>query len=655
MDGKLEYLITADASKLISEIGSSLSALGSLSAKIAGMGALAGLGAMGAGIGIGTKIAADRESVKIAFKNIIGDAKEADAVLAQLFKYADSTPFQIDEIVAAAKVLAASGFQAKELGSEIAALGNIAAATGGDLKSLAIVYGQVASAGKLMGQDMLQFINQGAGEVKAQIARTMGVSKEELAGLQEQGAITFDILKKSVHDLAGEQGKWGHTTKELAASTAGLFSTMEDAIKGALNELGKPINDAIKPVLTSATGLAEGLKATMRDLGENVASVITAMHKFVTEAGAGGGLAKGLMQAMANAFNSIWDYVEPVLSAIGTVAVGIGSSLLTALEPFGKALFATFEAAGHAMKAMLLDTLSSLPGMGHLKEQSQDESRYARMAVMRSKANLDDAPDAAQKGLSQFSDAIDKAREQVKQGFFKADVKAYGKDIEAEKKAAEQNEAAKQLQDFNAALAGAKQAAQNARPSGAFGSDDPAAKKQSDKADADKRAAEEAKRKAAADAKGAQAATQRAAADSAVMKTMAGPAKDAKSRIQGWSQARENSGDYARHRWDRLNGAEKQRYGNNAANYARGHSTRLDDIEGNNGWNWGGKRMAASMLTRANQAVAGGMGAVPAQPHQRPAAPPIAQTQDSTSRVLLQNILAQLKQMSTHLGNLTKG
>jgi len=305
--------------------------------------------------------------VKIAFENVIGDAAEAKRVMAELYSFANSTPFESGEIIEAARKLLAAGVATTDLKTELTALGNVAAGVGTDVGGLATIYSQISDKGKVMAEELMQFGERGAGAIRDQLAKSLGVTKGELIEMTGAGKVSFDQFRTALMQLAGASGKWGNLMQQQSQSTIGLFSSLKDAITMALAELGEPMNDAIKPILADAIGLANELKPVMADVGSHVAKAVTAMRTFVADAGEGGSVVSGLAGALGDAFSNIWSYLEPIASAMGQVAVGFGAAMMTALTPWANALMNTFEVAGLYLKSLLLDALSDIPGLGHLQ------------------------------------------------------------------------------------------------------------------------------------------------------------------------------------------------------------------------------------------------------------------------------------------------
>lgn len=363
MDGKLAYEITADARAFVAEMGSALASLGKLSAGITAAAAGAGLIGAGVGIGLGVKVAAEREQVRIAFKNIIGDAATADKVLRELFDFSNTTPFESGEIQQAALKLINAGVSTKDLRGELTALGNVAAGVGTDIGGLASIYSQIADKGRVMAEELMQLGERGAGAIKTQLAKELGVTKEVLMDMTSKGQVSFAQFRNALQSLAGPAGAWGKLMEEQSKSTLGLFSSLKDAANELLAAFGAPINDAIKPVLNDAIGLANALKPVVGEIGTAMGKAVTSMRDFVANAGSGSGLAAAMMSAVGEAFASIWDYVQPVMAAAGAVAMQMATGV-------GGVLNAVF--SGLAMKVKSLGPLLESVMEGFLGQMFAD-------------------------------------------------------------------------------------------------------------------------------------------------------------------------------------------------------------------------------------------------------------------------------------------
>jgi tape measure domain-containing protein len=232
----------------IDDTGKSVSSFGKI---------LAGAGAAFGGIAVGAqlagfaqsalKAASDFETLNIQFKTFLGSAEEAEKTIAQLEEFSIKTPFTPEQVQGAAKSLLAFGAPAESLEGTLKVLGDVSAGTGKDLKELAIIYGQVRSSGKLMGQDLLQLINAGFNPLQT-ISEKTGTSVADLKKEMEKGNISFEMVEQAFRDATAEGGLFFNLTEELSTSTAGRISTLEgnfDALKRGIGEGLLPVFEVL--------------------------------------------------------------------------------------------------------------------------------------------------------------------------------------------------------------------------------------------------------------------------------------------------------------------------------------------------------------------------------------------------------------------------
>jgi tape measure domain-containing protein len=620
MDGRLEYSIEGEATSLNNAVKGALGNVASLGSSIAQTAAKYGLLAAGAAaaagaasVGYGVKLAAEREQVKIAFKNIIGDAKQADAVLSQLFEYANTTPFSTDDILSAARVLAASGFAASSLRDEIAMLGNIAAATGGDLSSLAKVYGQVRGLGKLQGQDMMQFIDQGAGEIKAQLARSMGVGTDELGEMQERGEITFDKLRKAMFELAGASGKWGKTTKEMGESTVGIFMTLKDAVEEAFRTLGEPINIAIKPLLNDAMRTAAAMKPIMGDVGTAVEESITAIRSFVLGAAQGRASVTALGQELAKAFEGFGTFASDLVDGLADTMPRVGKVLLLGLrvasaqaaislfEALVTAGIAASEAVADAIQKVMKGDMSGLENIGAYPNAIGDVLRLPQLKEDL-KTELDGLSNSVFGGLAKkLGGAVEDG---VKDGI-----------------------------ETGAGNANPKPATAGAGGNPLAAGSAPGARGRDADTNGDGIVSRREQRKSD---------LEQARAERRANSIKGGVSQKGVGGIAEWELLQQRDA-----RQERGGGLVP---GKGRAYKAFGPGSARDAL----GDTWKPSSMGRNLEAQGNQAV-GGRGGPQRGQAQGGGQAPAAQTQDSSQRVLLQGILAEMRRMTQHLGSLTQG
>ena len=142
--------------------------------------------AMSSGIGIVAKLGMQAESTATSFKVLVGDEDKVTKMLDDLNKYADDTIWDRMGTQNAAKTMLGFGVAAENVVGDLKMLGNMAMGDKNKLQQLALAFGQVSSAGKLQGNDLLQLINAGYNPL-ADIAAITGDKVENVKEKMSKG------------------------------------------------------------------------------------------------------------------------------------------------------------------------------------------------------------------------------------------------------------------------------------------------------------------------------------------------------------------------------------------------------------------------------------------------------------------------------------
>lgn len=190
--------------------------------------------------GLAIAQAAKFEKLQTTLNVLTGSAEKGAKAFKNLVKFSAGTPFQLDQLVKANNTMMGFGISADEAASHLKAIGDIAAVSGGDLQGITVAFSQVAASGRLMGQDLLQLINNGV-PIIDMLSNSMGVAKSEIKGMVSEGAVTFPVLLKAFQDATSEGGKFHNGMGTLSQTLSGLGSTLRDNLNIALAELGSEI------------------------------------------------------------------------------------------------------------------------------------------------------------------------------------------------------------------------------------------------------------------------------------------------------------------------------------------------------------------------------------------------------------------------------
>ena len=199
-----------------------------------------------------------QEQLNIAFTTFLGSAEKAKKLMAELTKFSIITPFTPDQVNRAAKTLLAFGTQAKDIIPTLKMLGDVSSGTGKDLAEMAVIFGQIQSTGRLMGQDLLQLINAGFNPLQI-ISEKTGKSVRVLKEEMEKGLISFDMVKQAFKDATSEGGLFFNLMEKQSQTVGGKLST----ISGNLDEV-------MKAVFASNTGIIKSFVEALEDASEGL-------------------------------------------------------------------------------------------------------------------------------------------------------------------------------------------------------------------------------------------------------------------------------------------------------------------------------------------------------------------------------------------------
>lgn len=182
-------------------------------------------------------LASDAEQTGIAFEVMLGSGEKAAAMLAEIKAYADKSPFDLAGANEAAQKLMNYGMQAQDVMPTMRMLGDVAAGDKEKFDRLSTAFGQTTSTGRLMGQDLLQFINAGFNPLQ-EIAKKTGESMATLKKRMEDGGVSSLEVRDAFAAATSEGGRFFQMTERQSQTLAGLWSTFKDSVSTALRDVG---------------------------------------------------------------------------------------------------------------------------------------------------------------------------------------------------------------------------------------------------------------------------------------------------------------------------------------------------------------------------------------------------------------------------------
>ncbi len=252
--------------------------------KIAKAVAVAATATTAAVVGMGVKYNAEMEQYKAGFSTMLGSAEKANKTISDLKEFAKKTPFEMTDLANASTTLLAFGEDSKNLMDDLKILGDISLGNSEKFKSLALVFGQVQSQGKLMGQDLLQMINSGFNPLQV-LADKTGKSMSALKDEMSQGKISFEMVAEAMRAATSEGGQFYNAMETQSKTLTGQFSTLKDNVTALLGEMTSALSeDLSEDVMPWLIEQVEALNKAWEDgrLEEYIKGTAVALSAFGT-------------------------------------------------------------------------------------------------------------------------------------------------------------------------------------------------------------------------------------------------------------------------------------------------------------------------------------------------------------------------------------
>jgi|GEM_PF-3885678 len=307
------------------------------------MGMLGGLG-IAAGIAAGAKaivgMGVGLEQTRVQFETFTGSAEKGNAVIADLQKFANLTPFEDDQVISAGRQLLAFGEDAKNLNPILTKLGNISSATGKDFNELVSIYGKNKLSGVIQGEDLNQLTESGI-PVMDSLARQLGVTTDQVKKMGADGKISFKMLEKSFDELGGAGGKWGDLMDKQSKTVAGRWSSLV----GFAQNLGGKAGEALLPIMG---GIVDGGNELLAFIQTNTAKlkqmfdpVVKAVQPLVDEFRNikneifGTSEAGDILNTVFNVIATVIKYISPVIKVVATLLAEVYKQIFRVVQVIG--------------------------------------------------------------------------------------------------------------------------------------------------------------------------------------------------------------------------------------------------------------------------------------------------------------------------------
>lgn len=323
------------------------------------------------GVGAIAKLGSEAEMTSTAFSVLVGNEEKAGKILKEIAQFGQESPFDKMGLTENAKQMLAFGVETDKVMTYLRQLGDISGGQKEKLDGLSLVMGQVSAAGKLSGQDNLQFINAGFNPLKELQKMHPEKTYAELQKAMSKGAITSQHVAEALQHATQEGGQFYGMMDRQSKTLAGRFASLVDNIQEMAVGLYQKIEPILKSVVDNIAGVIPYVSQVLKTLFDWilvgvgwVKSAVEWIVKWKDELMLAGsiigmltllvqaktiamtiyyGLVQGVI-AVTNAWTAVQTMLNLVLTAnpIGLIIVGIGALIAVIVYCWNK--FAGFRA-----------------------------------------------------------------------------------------------------------------------------------------------------------------------------------------------------------------------------------------------------------------------------------------------------------------------
>lgn len=242
------------------------------------LGIAMGVGAVAGGVKEIFDTTAKYEQLNTGFRVLLGSKAKGEAMVGELMKYAAKSPLRNEDVMPAAQTLLGFGVKAEKILPSIKMLGDVSMGNKEKFQGMALAFAQTQAAGKLMGQDLLQMINQGFNplqEISEMTGRSIGQLKKDMEG----GKISSEMVTKAFEHATSAGGRFFGMADKQSQTLGGRLSTLSDNT----DMLKKAIGERLTPAFSGALSVASKLVGKLREwfevpIEEKIGSEISQIH-----------------------------------------------------------------------------------------------------------------------------------------------------------------------------------------------------------------------------------------------------------------------------------------------------------------------------------------------------------------------------------------
>lgn len=222
------------------------------------------------------------------------------------------------EVFSAAQTMLGFGIASDKVLPSLKQLGDVSMGDSERLKSLTLAFSQVQAAGRLTGQDLLQFVNAGFNPLQ-QISKDTGLSLVELKKKMEDGAISAQMISDAFEHATGEGGQFNNMLSKLAETPMGKWQKLKGGFESTMTQLGKAFEPLTNIGLDFLNKLLDKAQIVIPWITEKIKFISDLLHGNVRITGQWGNymeIAKGYLNAVWSTVKHVWGVISHIVKGV---------------------------------------------------------------------------------------------------------------------------------------------------------------------------------------------------------------------------------------------------------------------------------------------------------------------------------------------------
>lgn len=252
--------------------------------------------------------AAELQGYSTSWRVLLGSTAEAGKRMAELTRFADTTPFGLTEVMQASRNLQVFTNGTLATGDALRSIGDAAALTQQRFQDVSFWVGRMYSSlqnGQPFGESAMRLQEMGI---------LTGNTRAAMERLAKSGGSAADVYKLFGRDL----DKFSGGMAEMAKTTKGLWSTLGDGVSRVLSTIGEGLTPAIDSVQRALISMTDGVLPTIRfmssAIGPALKSATDSVIAFVSHGAASIGK---FMSRNVDSFKKFYGYTVLVFQTLG--------------------------------------------------------------------------------------------------------------------------------------------------------------------------------------------------------------------------------------------------------------------------------------------------------------------------------------------------